>query len=273
MRVGGRFCADRHRGPRTAAPLRLRHAGRRPVLRRPSPRSSDRGSIAATAVTTSSTPVPGSPRSSDRGSIAAGLGTSRAVAGAHVTAVLGPRLHCGNVVFDITLGNGRSPRSSDRGSIAACATGSPGWSRRSCHRGPRTAAPLRLAAQPLVRHRRPRVTAVLGPRLHCGASAASSAFCGTGRHRGPRTAAPLRQQDLADTFTAHQVTAVLGPRLHCGLRRWVMWSAVRLASPRSSDRGSIAAARRTGARDRAGRHRGPRTAAPLRQGNDAADDG
>ena len=232
-----------------------------------------------------------SPRSSDRGSIAAAWRQWLARPAPTVTAVLGPRLHCGCFQHDmvispsschrgprtaaplrpdvlglraalelvsprssdrgsiaaasITPGTAAcqpSPRSSDRGSIAASATWSVRTSRCSSHRGPRTAAPLRRASRAHRRCRLGRVTAVLGPRLHCGLTPGRTPRRAGVCHRGPRTAAPLRPHaaDVVACVVAG-VTAVLGPRLHCGDDNGELRYGFELWSPRSSDRGSIAA--------------------------------
>ena len=233
----------------------------------PSPRSSDRGSIAASEERRpEGRPNASSPRSSDRGSIAAPMHGLRVTVSTRVTAVLGPRLHCGGAV----------PL--------------PWSSCRSCHRGPRTAAPLRRGPpRPLAC--RGGVTAVLGPRLHCGRrytpNITHTAWSHRGprtaaplrppvrergaghvgaRHRGPRTAAPLRPRvggvhrlrrppvtavlgprlhcglaGVAQLRLGLRVTAVLGPRLHCGLHTPGHGCRCPQPSPRSSDRGSIAA--------------------------------
>ena len=305
-----------HRGPRTAAPLRLRCRVDAAPGSSGSPRSSDRGSIAASSpsstrgrrgavtavlgprlhcgrtasaafsclsschrgprtaaplrpltVSGARGPTYESPRSSDRGSIAAVVRpTLCARDESRVTAVLGPRLHCGSLASEVVAPIPRSPRSSDRGSIAAVVTGA-GAAGYVSHRGPRTAAPLRRRT-PL-------------PRPHrCSSS-----------HRGPRTAAPLRRLNPFEVRLAVlHVTAVLGPRLHCGAggrspgrhrppgsprssdrgsiaaRPTFSDCLTCTGSPRSSDRGSIAAGtdrliRRTARLS----HRGPRTAAPLRR--------
>ena len=328
-----------------------------------SPRSSDRGSIAATLTGSFRPWSPGSPRSSDRGSIAACRTRAGVGRGARVTAVLGPRLHCGgNTLCLLPTSRIRSPRSSDRGSIAA----KPGWtlqayhtrtSPRSSDRGSIAAARCRTsrptpptvtavlgprlhcglkAGLPPDQYRRlvtavlgPRlhcggdqdappqpdraVTAVLGPRLHCGIASGGTLadalgvtavlgprlHCGRAAERrsepqrrvtavlGPRLHCGAAAFDAARD--ADDVTAVLGPRLHCGgkdiwgppahstrhrgprtaapLRRVEVRRVTLRAtrSPRSSDRGSIAAGTAATGRSRRGaRHRGPRTAAPLR---------
>ena len=276
-----------HRGPRTAAPLRPEserdgHAGSR------SPRSSDRGSIAAEVTRDDGhADAAESPRSSDRGSIAASTRRRRACHRGPRTAAplrrsrrrrrpthvgVSPRSSDrGSIAAAApTRGAGRhvgwSPRSSDRGSIAAWSRRGRGTWSRGGHRGPRTAAPLRPANRAAHARTPTRVTAVLGPRLHCGnilhgvqrgrgcrhrgpRTAAPLRPAGRRRrprllrrHRGPRTAAPLRHRPPGPRRGASlPVTAVLGPRLHCGVAARVSRTPWSLQSPRSSDRGYIAA--------------------------------
>ena len=303
-----------HRGPRTAAPLRPAAAAAHLGVPYVSPRSSDRGSIAAGCC---STGCPAAASSHRGPRTAAPLRPARAGAPptqvAGVTAVLGPRLHCGGQPFGhrCALASHRGPRTA-----APLRPDEPCRQPQSPprHRGPRTAAPLRRAPHARDRGVDPPVTAVLGPRLHCGVLHRDQPQVQVLSHRGPRTAAPLRlprPAPLVDSGSVSPrssdrgsiaarrwypwsgactgsprssdrgsiaatschltgpppppVTAVLGPRLHCGDGHVGGLGPQRAGSPRSSDRGSIAAMAARLSTPKATGHRGPRTAAPLRQ--------
>ena len=212
-----------------------------------------------------------SPRSSDRGSIAAPTARPCGTSATRVTAVLGPRLHCGGTPCGNARAAGVSPRSSDRGSIAAAPA-------RYAHRIPHTVTAVlgpRLHCGwriPAVMHRPVTVTAVLGPRLHCGllpqagpvrlplASPRSS-------DRGSIAARrPARRRRSPD-----RVTAVLGPRLHCGRQPFARVAEHETVTAVLGPRLHCGVFRPQVQGVKGVRHRGPRTAAPLRHEHHGAD--
>ena len=177
----------RHRGLRTAAPLK-RGKLADVAQQRESPRSPDRGSVEAICPRTTSRRSAGSPRSPDRGSVEAPTVTSRRSWRGE-----SPRSPDRGSVEAVGAGaraarRRQSPRSPDRGSVEA-STPAKAFHLWACHRGLRTAAPLK-------------------PLGSCAVAAPSR------RHRGLRTAAPLKpdQRDLERARLLH-VTAVSGPRL------------------------------------------------------------